>query len=176
MLWFSMHGALSSVYVPFPVALLGADVELPLGYTHNSVSRADRGVGAWQAARFVFTAAQLHFNIAIKLVRSSQHLWEAQLGEAAVSNWTAGFVSGELSASDISHGSVAHAVAATSAWWDLSDQLLLPFNYPAVTYPTDWVQAPVVAYADGPPPSPEVPLPPTGFASIASLGGTVASA
>ena len=51
-LWWGMHSALTSVYVPFPVALLrAAHVALPAGYTNNSAARADRGVGAWQAAR-----------------------------------------------------------------------------------------------------------------------------
>lgn len=49
---------------------------------------------------------------------------------------------------------------APSATRALSDELLLSFNFPAVAYPSWWVEAAAVGYANGPPPSPEVPPPP----------------
>lgn len=54
-LWFSMHAAHTSHYAPFFAGATTAAVALPMGYTTNS-GAADRGVGAWQASRFVFNA------------------------------------------------------------------------------------------------------------------------
>ena len=176
-LWFGMHSALTTVYVPWPLALLrtatgtnatgGAPiimapvvppVALPVAYTNNSAGRADRGVGAWQAARFVFTAAQLHFTAAIGRVQTAQTLWEATKGGALVADWTRRYTSGELSARQVAVSACAHATDATRAWWELSDQLMLDFSYPDAVYPRWWAED--VGYATGPGPSPEVPPPP----------------
>ena len=65
-LWLAMHAAHTSVYVPLPAAVMAPGAAaLPNAYTANTLARADRGVGAWQASRFVFNAAQLHFSAAI---------------------------------------------------------------------------------------------------------------
>ena len=170
MLWFGMHSALTTVYVPWPLALLRATtlpVPLPVAYTNNSAGRVDRGVGAWQAARFVFTAAQLDFGAALSRVRAAQTLWEATTGEALVTSWTRRYASGGLTARQVAAAACAHATNATRAWWALSDELLLSFNYPDAVYPGWW--AADVGYAAGPGPSPDVPPPPLSDAAARAV-------
>ncbi len=70
-----------------------------------------------------------------------------------------GYLNGTATIADVARACCDHATASVRAWWDLSDELLRDFAYPAATYPAWWLQA--TDYVDGPPPSPEVPPPPT---------------
>ncbi|KAL1512006.1 hypothetical protein AB1Y20_005281 [Prymnesium parvum] len=159
-LWLAMHAAHTSVYSPFWAGMTTADSPLPEGYTVNAYSRVDRGVGAWQASRFVFNAAQLHFDEAIRQVRQAQELWESR-AEALLDRGVAEYVAGNATMAMLANRTNAHAVAAVSAWWALSDDIMLSVAYPSVTYPAWWLDSTDVAFQDGPPPSPEVPPPPT---------------
>ena len=158
-LWFSFHAAHTSFYAPFPVGMTArGEVALPEGYTKNDVGRTDRGVGAWQAAHYVYSAAQLNFGKAFRTIRSAQQTWEGS-GEALVAASASAFLNGSATIDDIGRWCCHHATSVVQAWWDLSDELLRDFIYPSATYPDWWLQA--TNYIEGPPPSPEVPPPPT---------------
>ena len=68
-----MHAAHTSFYAPFLAGMTTSNVPFPDGYTTGTNKRADRGVGAWQASRFVFNAAQLHFHSAIGKIRDAEY-------------------------------------------------------------------------------------------------------
>mmetsp|Transcript_37652 Transcript_37652/g.100045 ORF Transcript_37652/g.100045 Transcript_37652/m.100045 type:complete len:331 (+) Transcript_37652:765-1757(+) len=174
-LWFSMHAAHTSVYSPFLAGMATAAVAPPTGYTDNAYGRIDRGVGAWQAARFVFNAAQLHFSDAIAPIRQAQALWEGR-ADTLLEACVADYVAGRADAATLANRTNTHAAGAVSAWWDLSDELMLRYAHPSVVYPAWWLELPAVGYTDGPPPSPEVPPPPTGAsARVAAAPGPAAA-
>ena len=60
--------------------MLGAKVALAPSLTQNG-GAVDRGVGAWQAAHFVFAASQIDFGGAMPLVQQAQQQWEDAAGE-----------------------------------------------------------------------------------------------
>ena len=158
-LWFSMHAAHTSVYVPFFAGMTtpaAHPVALPDAYTSNRLGSVDRTVGAWQAARFVFNAAQLNFQRALPSIRLAQRLWE-QRGETLVDDGTAAYVAGALNMEGLARRCHEHAVEAVGAWWTLSDELQLAYSHPSEVYPDWWLQA--VNYSGGPSPAP--PVPPT---------------
>jgi hypothetical protein len=158
-LWFSMHAAHTSLYTPFPVGLTtDKTARLPDGFTQNSLAKTDRGLGAWQSAHFVYSAAQLYFGKAIATIQAAQALWEGR-AESLIRESDASYLNGSATIGDISQRCSKHATAAVVAWWELSDDLLRGFTFPSDTYPDWWLQA--TDYADGPEPSPVVPPPPT---------------
>ena len=152
-MWISFHSALYSVYMPLTTGSLHSSLPLPRGLTANS-GAVDRGIGAWQAAHFVFAAAQIHFTASLARLTEEQSSWEAK-GERVVAAATADFVAGQASNDEVSRHCFDHVRAAVAAWWQLSDSLLLSTSYPALRYPSWWLNA--TGYAEGPPPSPKVP-------------------
>ncbi len=166
-LWFAPHAAHTSVYVPFNVGVSMSDI--PAGYWNSSVDAVDRGVSAWQAARFVYNVAQLRFDLMSADVRAAQ----TELEQASLA------LQRQLDADYAAHGSVARVSAAFSAnaqasaerWWRLSDELLLKYadgwcnadcgSVPrSMGYPAWWLEQ--VGYEHGPgfgpPPSPATAL------------------
>ena len=157
-MWMAMHAAHTSVYVPFFAGATRVDVPLPIGFTNNSVA-VDRGVGAWQASRFVFAAAQLDFQRSIGLVRHAQAKWE-QAGEVLIDSAAAAFRAANASMAEVARWSSMHAAKTVAAWWQLSDELIVGVAYPSTIYPQWWLEEPAVNFTGGPPPSPDVPPPP----------------
>jgi len=119
----------------------------------------DRGVGAWQASRFVFAAAQLDFQRSIGLVRHAQAKWE-QAGEVLIDDAAAAFHAANASMAEVARWSSMHAAKTVAAWWQLSDELIVGVAYPSTIYPQWWLEEPAVNFTGGPPPSPDVPPPP----------------
>lgn len=155
-IWLAPHAAHTSVYLPFPAAWSGS---LPASHTNNSLGEVTRGVGAWQASRYVFNIAQLKFNHMIRDIRAAQALHENR-SLALQQNATDQFLrDGDVKALSAAHAANARTVVA--AWWELSDVLLLRYadgycNGCEVTprhigYPAWWLLA--VNYTAGPPPT-----------------------
>ena len=96
-------------------------------------------------------------------IRAAQQLWESR-ATALLREGEAAFLNGTASMADISGSCCAHAVTTVAAWWELSDELLRDFAYPSAASPAWWLQS--TNYVDGPPPSPDVPPPPTRYPSV----------
>lgn len=158
-IWIAMHSAHTSLYVPFWLGTLRTSVKLPPGFTENNAS-VSRGVGAWQASRFVFNAAQLNWNKSIAVVSERQTLWEGK-GQGVVDRSAKDFVAGRITIEEATARAHDHAAAAVSAWWQLSDDLMLATVPNYNPYPTWWLLDPSVNFTGGPPRSPDVPAPPT---------------
>ena len=108
----------------------------------------------------MFTAAQLDFSRAIVDIRAAQQKMDSS-GELTLASAVADYLDGGTDAA-VAHACGEHAVMAVRAWWALSDDLMLRYSPPSLTYPAWWVNSSEVGFADGPPPSPDVPPPPTG--------------
>jgi len=159
--WLGMHAAHTTLYVPFPLGMLspqGLQVPLPEGYTTNDLNRVGRGVGAVNAARFVFNAAQLRFDAAIEDVREGQRLWEQDKGMQLLKRTEEDYLNGKVNLTGLTSRFCDHAVEAVAAWWEMSDQINLKYGDTCkLGYPAWWLRSPSVDYAGGPPPSPRVP-------------------
>ena len=118
-MWLAFHAAHTSIYVPFVVGMN----RLPISHTNNSLTRVDRGFGGFNAARYVFNIARLHFDLAILDIRNEQIRLETKsrnlintLREESTQN-----------VSNIQKYLIENALENVKAWWDLSDTLLLHY-------------------------------------------------
>jgi len=119
-----------------------------------------RNVSAMQAARFVFNAAQVRFDLSIKKIRSVQVVWEGK-GVELMAGIISSYMGGWIDEKGIGELIRNYASAIVSAWWDLADDLVLSFTNLQPQYPDWWLQSKEVAYKDGPPPALPVPPPAT---------------
>jgi hypothetical protein len=159
-LWFSMHAAHTSLYIPFAIghAMAATAPPLPSGLTANSLSEVGRGVSMFQAARFVHNAAQHHFSDAIITVRAAHDELE---GTARVlqAQLDAAVVNGSMTAAVAAERYNDNAVAMIRRWWGVADQLVLENGADKGHggYPAWWLSSADVGYTRGPPPAPPVP-------------------
>lgn len=117
-----MHAAHTTVYIPFVV---GID-RMPSTHTNNTLARVDRYVGAFNAARFVFNIAQMHFNLAILDIKDVQSRLEYR-SELLLRQLQNDFMLGNASLSYLSDSLRENAKRCVREWWDLSDQLVLRY-------------------------------------------------
>jgi dipeptidase len=117
-LWFAFHAAHTSIYIPFVVGM----TQLPVSHTNNSLVNVDRGIGGFNAARFVFNIAQIHFDLAIQDIRSEQDRLESE-SQALVHS----LKSSTKNMSSIGELLRENAAKNVKAWWDLSDLILLHY-------------------------------------------------
>eukprot|EP00929_Paragymnodinium_shiwhaense_P092662 TRINITY_DN52641_c0_g1_i1.p1 TRINITY_DN52641_c0_g1~~TRINITY_DN52641_c0_g1_i1.p1 ORF type:complete len:610 (+),score=51.86 TRINITY_DN52641_c0_g1_i1:129-1958(+) len=177
-LWLSFHAAHTAVALPLPVGLMMQEPSQqesaalwPRGLLNNALNEVGRGVSGWQANRFVFNVAQLHFNDMIVDIANEQRKWEetGRGGELLLSLEREMLSDGTRSASCPWKRVVEHCEEAIRAWWSLSDDLLIhyadgycngcgsgrPRN---LGYPVKWLEA--VSFEKGPlTPAPEPPPP-----------------
>jgi len=123
-IWLSFHAAHTSFYVPLVVG--ATQLELPRSHTANVLDRVDRGVSAFNAARFVHNVAQMHFNLAIMDVREAQKAVEEN-SSAMISKLRDEYASGLLDVSDVAKSLAENAENITRTWWTLSDSVLLRY-------------------------------------------------
>lgn len=162
-LWFAPHAAHTSCYVPFPCGMVSdmvASFPLPVAYTNNTIMNVDRGVGAWQASRFVFNIAQLKFSFMISDINALQQRMEnASLKLQASVDAEYVKAPGSKSMLSVAVAYSNNANAVVKAWWGLADYLMLRYadgycngcqkDEPRhMGYPAWWLND--VGYADGP--------------------------
>jgi dipeptidase len=161
-LWFSVHAAHTSLYIPFPVGhTLPGTPSLPPGLTNNSLGAVGRGVSFYQASRFVHNAAQHRFSHAIQVVKATQRGLERS-ASALQAEQVAQYVNGSATIAEVAAQFNQNAVDMVAAWWSLADQLVVTVGCDSGHdgYPAWWLRAPDVGYTDGPPPAPPVPTVP----------------
>lgn len=160
-LWFSFHAAHTSFYTPFPAVLLSpgtaAEVALPAGFTNNSLTVVNRGVSAFQAAKFVYNIAQLRFDAMAPRIEGEQSKQELSFLELQTASDRV-YVADPSSAREIAETYMEKAQQAVSDWWDLSDELVLRFGDSYTSgYPEWWLRNTDVGFLNGPVPAPPVP-------------------
>ena len=96
-----------------------------------------RNVSAMQAARFVFNAAQVRFDLSIKKIRSVQVVWEGK-GVELMAGIISSYMGGWIDEKGIGELIRNYASAIVSAWWDLADDLVLSFTNLQPQYPDWW--------------------------------------
>eukprot|EP01079_Euglenida_sp_SAG-EU17-18_P010841 gene10841-41_t len=160
-LWLAPHAAHTSVYVPLAHCM----ESIPAAYSNNSLSVVDRAQGAWQASRFVFNIAQIHFGLMIQDIQEEQTRLEqasmqlqAQADAKGDPSWTASAYT-------------ANAVLVASEWWASLRAPLHCLPHPSSETQVESV-GPVddsVGYPDGPPPA-TPSLPALGHGSTSTAG------
>ena len=121
-IWIGFHAAHTSLYIPF---VAGID-RMPSTHTNNSLSSVDRYHGAFNAARFVYNIAQIHFDLAILDIREMQQRIENR-SELLLRQLQQDFVRGNATAAYVANTLRANAERCVREWWNLSDQLVLRY-------------------------------------------------
>jgi dipeptidase len=115
-IWFAPHAAHTAVYMPFLTGDVG-DPPLPAAVCGPAVvSSVNRSYSFW-ANRYVFTMAQMRFDLAIQDVAAARAPLERQAASLVASLPA----DGAAAAARLS----AHAASVVRAWWALSEQLLV---------------------------------------------------
>ena len=121
-MWIAPHAAHTSFYVPFVVG----QSKLPRGYQAAAVNEVGRGISAWQASRFVFNIAQLKFSYMIKDIIASQNLYENR-SEHLQRQIERLYTTKNITLNEVTELYVKNAEMCVSAWWKLSDDLMLRY-------------------------------------------------